>query len=514
MSRIVGNYALGALLGRGATSEVYAAEHRLLGDRVAVKLLRSEVADSDDAVAAFVAEAAGTRAIEHPNIVRVFDVGRDEASGSCFLVMERLEGGSLAERLRDSGPLPEAEVRRLGAAIGDGMQAAHDGGIVHRDLKPANVMMAGAEPKVVDFGIAKHLDGRSATRTQRRIGTPAYMAPEQLTGGLIAPCVDVWALGVLLFEATSGRLPFEGFEDGRAPQLFETAPRLRERAPVSPAFEALVARCLEREPGRRPQSMAELARELRAEPAADERFTDDLGPLLPAQPEPVAANGDAGGSTRSALRASRLTTNGSPGAERRASRLTTNGSPGAERRASRLTTNGSPGAERRASRLTTNGSPGAGRPTAPFLLLGLAAVGLAAVAALVLTTRACHPNPSTLSTFPHSVHPEQAEREARSASKGAHTPAPAPAPAPVPAATFASLVIQSAPSGAAIFHDGALVGITPANVSVRLPLSLTLRKDGYRDEPVRVTKAGPLSIRLTKKRKPTRPKRPRGETLD
>jgi len=277
-SRNVGDYALGALLGRGATSEVFEGSHLERGDAVAIKLLRDEVGDP----AEFLAEAARTQAIRHPNVVRVIAFGADDG---CYVVMERIDGESLAARLAREGRLDEDEVRRLGAAIADGMQAAHDRGIVHRDLKPANVMLGGAQPKIVDFGIAKHLGAQSAVQTGRRIGTPAYMAPEQLTGGLIAPCVDVWALGVILFEAATGRLPFEGYDDGRCPQLFEVAPRVASLARVSAALDALVARCLQREPGLRPASMADVARALRGEDDA-ERITQDAGAIF-AAPDPA-----------------------------------------------------------------------------------------------------------------------------------------------------------------------------------------------------------------------------------
>jgi hypothetical protein len=292
--RIVGNYTLRSLIGRGGMSEVYAAEHTLLGDLVAVKLLRSELATSDAHAEAFIAEAARTRAIQHANVVRVLDVGRD-TTGWCYLVMERVDGENLAARLQRVGRLAEVDVRRIGAAIADGAQAAHDRGIVHRDLKPANVMLGGDVPKIVDFGISKHLGNESAVTTGRQIGTPAYMAPEQLTGGLIAPCVDVWALGVILFEALTGRLPFAGFVDGRCPQLFETAPAVGSIVPVSGSMGSLVARCLERDPGRRPASMAAVARELRAEAGGDERITQDAGPppvAVVAGGRPVAARRD------------------------------------------------------------------------------------------------------------------------------------------------------------------------------------------------------------------------------
>src|SRR4051812_20254210 len=129
--RTIGNYVLGPLLGRGGMSEVYAAEHRFLGDRVAIKLLHTQLASDPAAIDAFIAEANQTRAIEHGNVVRVLDFGSDR--GDCYLVMERLDGESLGARIVREGWLPEAEVRRLGAAIADGVAAAHERGIVHRD---------------------------------------------------------------------------------------------------------------------------------------------------------------------------------------------------------------------------------------------------------------------------------------------------------------------------------------------------------------------------------------------
>ncbi|MGN6111151.1 MAG: serine/threonine-protein kinase [Kofleriaceae bacterium] len=280
---IVGNYLLRSVIGRGGMSEVYAAEHRFLGEPVAVKLLRWELARDDAAIESFVSEAAKTRAVDHPNVVRLIDFGRDDATACCYLVMERVDGENLAARLRRVGRLAEPDVRRLGAAIADGMHAAHERGIVHRDLKPANVMLRGDQPKIVDFGIAKSLGNQSAVTTSRRIGTPAYMAPEQLTGGLIAPCVDIWALGAILFESATGRLPFESFADGRCPQLFETPPRASSLAPLSSALDDLIARCLARDPGLRPASMSHVARALReAWDVEVERITQDIG--APASP--------------------------------------------------------------------------------------------------------------------------------------------------------------------------------------------------------------------------------------
>ena len=189
--------------------------------------------------------------------------------------------------LDDAAPLPEPEVRRLGAELADGVAAAHARGIVHRDLKPANVMLDGERPKIVDFGIAKHLGARTAVTTGRMIGTLAYMAPEQLASGMIAPCTDIWALGVILFEATTGRHPFENFDDGRCPQLFDEPARARSIVPaISESLDEILARCLSRDPARRPASAEELASLLRGETApSDERITADAGPV----PAPVLA---------------------------------------------------------------------------------------------------------------------------------------------------------------------------------------------------------------------------------
>ncbi|MGH2899701.1 MAG: protein kinase domain-containing protein, partial [Solirubrobacteraceae bacterium] len=133
--RTIGNYVLGPLLGRGGMSEVRSATHRFLDDRVAIKLLRSTAGDAD-ARSAFLAEATQTRAIDHPGVVRVIDVGCD--GDDFYIVMEHLDGETLATRLAHAGRLDEPTVRRLGAAVADGAAAAHARGIIHRDLKPGN----------------------------------------------------------------------------------------------------------------------------------------------------------------------------------------------------------------------------------------------------------------------------------------------------------------------------------------------------------------------------------------
>ena len=283
VDRVLGSYVLRSVIGRGGMSVVWLAQHRFLGDRVAIKELQAHVAAHDIGAARFLAEATRTRAIDHANVVRVLDVGRDEATGSLYLVMELVEGEDLAARLARVGRLDEASVRRVSLDIAAGMEAAHERGIVHRDLKPANVLLVpDGRAKIVDFGISKDVGTQPSSATHVGIGTPAYMAPEQVTGGVVAPCVDVWALGVILFEALTGRLPFAGFADGRWPQLFETPPRPGELVEVSASLDALIVRCLDRDPAARPASMREVAAALRD--GADERVTQVVAPPSAAVP--------------------------------------------------------------------------------------------------------------------------------------------------------------------------------------------------------------------------------------
>jgi serine/threonine-protein kinase len=277
VGRVLGSWVLRSPLGGGGMSEVFAAEHRDSGAPAAVKVLRAHLAADEAQAARFVAEATRTRAIDHPNVVRVLEGGRAD-DGTLYLVMERIDGEDLAARLKRVGRLDEAELRRLGAAVADGMQAAHERGVIHRDLKPANILVgADGAPKIVDFGIAKLLAGDGGA-TGPAMGTPHYMAPEQIAEGAAAPSVDVWALGVTLFEAATGTLPFSGFSDGRVPQLVDAPPRPGERAPLSTGLEALILQCLKRSPSARPATMREIAARLRDEAAGLERSTAPLAP--------------------------------------------------------------------------------------------------------------------------------------------------------------------------------------------------------------------------------------------
>jgi serine/threonine protein kinase len=506
--RSVGNYVLGAQLGRGATSEVFAAEHRFLGDRAAIKLLRAELAGDGAAAEELVAEAAKLRAVRHRNVVRVLDAGADPASGRCYLVMERVEGESLAARLERETQLPEAEARRLGAAIADGLAAVHAAGLVHRDLKPANVMLDGGEPKLVDFGIAKLVGGDAAMATSRRVGTPAYMAPEQIAGGLIAPCVDVWALGVLLFEAVTGRLPFEGFEGGRCPQLVEVAPRAGALAPVSPALERLIGSCLERDPGRRPPSMEAVARGLRGEGGAGgelgepggERITEDAGPLLPALPS----------SSSPAVSMARALLSPPPSAPgvsmaprwRRwliigaAGVLASGIGIGAAMLVigSRDAATPAPVASAEPPQSKPSAQPAESQPTEPTQPTETQPTETQTQPKPTQPAEPPQPTEPAGPTQPQPTQPSQSRPSSSTAGTGAGA-AGAASQRKQPRAAL-SVDVRSSPAGAQIFADGKLLGTTPRRLELAAPATLTLRYQGYQPARVRAAKPGPIDVRL------------------
>jgi len=248
--------------------EVYAAWDRELDGPVAIKTVNAAFADDPAFLKQVRREIQAARRIQHPNVCRVFDLHRAEGSRGVpltFLTMELLEGRTLHETLAEA-TLPEDRAILLASELAAGLEAIHAAGIVHRDLKSGNVMLAGTPPRAVilDFGLARDvsrnlLDSLSVFGSQAIVGTPAYMAPEQLTGQPLTARSDVYALGVILFEALTGRLPFEG-ETALAIALRKLrgpAPLLRSVAPALGArWERAVASCLEPSPEHRPASAA------------------------------------------------------------------------------------------------------------------------------------------------------------------------------------------------------------------------------------------------------------------
>ncbi|MCO5171038.1 MAG: protein kinase [Planctomycetes bacterium] len=248
----LGPWTLLGELGRGNFGVVYRARREGWPDEVALKVMPDALRAGPELAARFRQEARLGQRLVHPAIVRVLDQG--EAGSHAWFAMELCRGETLAQRLR-RGPLPAREAARLVATLARAVAYAHGHHVIHRDLKPANVMLEPGGPRVTDFGLARD-EARAAalTRTGDVLGTPLYMAPEQLTGGPIDGRIDVWSLGVILFECVAGQRPFASADPPTLARRItqQDAPLLREVAPdAPPALEAIVRRALARDPAER-----------------------------------------------------------------------------------------------------------------------------------------------------------------------------------------------------------------------------------------------------------------------
>jgi serine/threonine protein kinase len=224
---IAGRYRLDSRLGFGGMSTVHLALDLRLERQVAVKLLAEHLADDPAFVSRFQREAQAAARLVHPNIVQVFDSGRDERTGQYFIVMEYIEGSSCAEILRDHGWVEVDEALSIIEQACEGLHYAHRHGVVHRDVKPGNLLRAReGEVKLADFGIAKATEQSSITQVGSVLGTAAYLAPEQARGEEAGPSADLYALGVVTYQLISGRLPYE------ATSLTELALRQQEEEPA------------------------------------------------------------------------------------------------------------------------------------------------------------------------------------------------------------------------------------------------------------------------------------------
>ncbi|MBI1915443.1 MAG: HEAT repeat domain-containing protein [Planctomycetes bacterium] len=271
-----GRYRILKKLGQGGMGSVYLAHDTRLDRQVAVKVPSARLTGDLEGRERFYREARAASAFNHPNLCPVFDV--DEVGGIHYLTMPFVEGRPLSDLLRGGGPLPQRQVAALVQKLALAMQEAHQKGVVHRDLKPANVMVTPRhEPVIMDFGLARRDSGEDPRLTSagQVMGTPAYMAPEQVRGDVAAvgPASDVYSLGVILYELLTGRLPFSGtvgqiFADvlGREP-----APPSRHRPDLDPALEAVCRKAMAKDARARFASMdafaAALAAYLGEEPA-------------------------------------------------------------------------------------------------------------------------------------------------------------------------------------------------------------------------------------------------------
>jgi eukaryotic-like serine/threonine-protein kinase len=442
-------YRILRLVGEGGMGQVFEAQHVNINKRFAIKLLRPEVVGSPQSLARFRQEAWAASSIGHDNIVEIDDFAT-LPSGEVYLAMEFLDGQSLAERLRDGPPLGLPEALQHLVAVASGLAAAHDKGIVHRDLKPENIFLAKRAgtliAKILDFGIAKVQGGdepSTLTRTGAIFGTPLYMSPEQARGRPADARADVYALGVILYEVATGRVPFGGESSveilsqqiGAVPVApSQVAP---ERA-LPPALEAIILRALAKEPEARQSTMAELVTELAG-----------VAATLPPPPGPAGLGATGLLGAHPALLNPPLT---------------------------QPPTGTNPPAYEARARTTM--------PARSRSARNVGAVVAALVAVLGLTWR--------LLPARHAATPAPVPL----------LPAAAPAaPASPPVAPFApkevAVIVDSIPTGARIERDGVVVGETPDAVRVRTPTPVLLRKDGFVDKSVVVDPAQhKLQVRL------------------
>jgi serine/threonine-protein kinase len=262
----VAGYQVLEVLGAGGMGIVYKARQVRLDRFVALKMIRAGAGARREDLARFEAEARAVAAIEHPNIIRIFEIG--EYGGLPYFSLEFLAGGSLARRIAGK-PQPVAEAARIAEVLARAMDVAHHRGIIHRDLKPANVLLApDGTLKIADFGLAKRLEGDSSqTRSGSILGSPSYMAPEQAWGeATVGPAADQYALGAILYKLLTGRPPFHGTS------VLETLDMVRGQEPVPPSqllpklprdLETICLKCLEKDPARRYPDVAALAEDLR-----------------------------------------------------------------------------------------------------------------------------------------------------------------------------------------------------------------------------------------------------------
>ena len=269
-------YVVERALGAGGFAVVFLVRDLALKRHLAVKVLSPDIITSHAMLERFRREAETVAQLAHPNIVPVHFIG--ERDGLLWLAMQCIDGGSIADRLAREGPLPIADVARITREIASALGHAHKRGVIHRDIKPPNVLVdvETGRSMLTDFGIARTVDTAALTATGMMVGTPAYLSPEQITGEPIDHRVDIYALGVMVYEMLTGRLPFEGATPtaalmkrlGGPPDPVTVA-----RPEVPAALSNVVARCLAPDPAQRFQNTAELIEALGGAPTASTPVT-------------------------------------------------------------------------------------------------------------------------------------------------------------------------------------------------------------------------------------------------
>jgi serine/threonine-protein kinase len=462
IGEVVGNYRVTGQIGFGGMGAVYEAQHQLLGNRVAVKVLLPERSANREIVQRFFNEAKAVSLVHHPGIPELFDFGH-LASGNAYIIMELLEGETLGERLKRVRPMSPNESVSISRHIAGTLSAAHAHGIVHRDLKPDNVFLVpdpalprGERAKILDFGIAKLADSerpsKVRTETGRLMGTPYYMSPEQCRGsGRVDHRSDIYSLGCVLYQMLTGRPPFVLEGSGEVLAAHIHVPPLSPRTIVSAIpteIEAVVMKLLAKDPAERYQTMDEVIH--------------GLNQSVPrTAPDPVDSEPSLQASTHLPAR---RPTSAAP-----RERSTTLGSSASE---SQRTI---PEHRRGGHWLTYVG------------LLAAAAVASFFVFRAVLTKDAGgEPSAAAPAAMePGSIEPSPSSPSSEAPAARQDTPLVEPMAAEGP--EYVTLLVESDPDGAVVYResDGVKIGTTPVRYRVRRgpgEAVFILKKRGYRSE--------------------------------
>jgi serine/threonine-protein kinase len=289
LGRVVAGYQIQERIGRGGMGLVYRADHINLRRRAAIKIIAPELAEASGFRERFNREARIAAALQHPNIVTVYDAGEED--GLLYLAMQYIEGSDLSAVLRSQGRLRPYRAIDVCRQVAAALDAAHGQGLIHRDVKPANVLIEGRTAFLTDFGLTKRIEGSRTELTKAGdvVGTIHYVAPEQIEGGRVDARTDIYSLGCLLYHCLSGELPFARDTDVAViyAHLSEDPPRLTSVRPELPGgLDAVIAKALEKAPERRFQSCADMM-------SAARSVIDAAGPLADtATPRPVPSFGD------------------------------------------------------------------------------------------------------------------------------------------------------------------------------------------------------------------------------